>query len=505
MARLFGPVRTAVVSVITALIAVTALVAPPQARAGVPISGVRIASATATSFTVTLNSLGSGWTYRVYASTNRPDIYFANMSTAPHISAAASTPRIVLGGLRYTTKPFWYRVQARKGTSRRTSEIYSVGLRPATPTGLTVARVKGAVSLSWGGGAASGAQVQQATNSTFTAGVRTYKIRGTGRQLTPVRLVTGTRYWFRVRSVNVSTSSGFTAAVSAVASGRGQDVRVMSYNILTLASDGTRAPGGVISPWSQRRLAVASYINQVRPDLIGLQEGAAWTGAVRGPRQVDDVVGVLGGTYGLASTETPPNQPGYFRVGAYVLYKKTAWSPVGPGGHWDIGKLPDGGSRYGVYQVLRHQSSGALLLFVTTHLYTSGGLSGDRLRQQETESLIAQARAYATQQGGLPIVYAGDFNSHEMHTLDGPAVAMNRAKIADGFWVSPNLANQQYNSANQYYRTPPAHADNVDHIFAEPGVGMRGWSQVLQLANGQFSGVIPSDHNPVLTDLTIPY
>jgi len=100
----------------------------------VVISGVKVTAATSTSFTVTLDSLGSGWTYRVYASTNRPDIYVDNLPTAPHISSLARTPRIGLSGLRYTTKPVWYRVQARKGTYRRTSEIFSVGLKPATPT-----------------------------------------------------------------------------------------------------------------------------------------------------------------------------------------------------------------------------------------------------------------------------------------------------------------------------------------------------------------------------------
>ena len=38
----------------------------------------------------------------------------------------------------------------------------------------------------------------------------------------------------------------------------------MAYNLLTLSSDGARAAGGVISPWSQRRRAAAAYINQVK-------------------------------------------------------------------------------------------------------------------------------------------------------------------------------------------------------------------------------------------------
>ena len=73
---------------------------------------------------------------------------------------------------------------------------------------------------------------------------------------------------------------------------------------------------------------------------------------------------------------------------------------------------------------------------------------------------------------------------------------MTKAKVADTFWVAPKLTNQQYNSANQYYRTPLAHSDNIDHIYTGPGVGVRAWSQVLELSGGKFVGAIPSDHNP---------
>jgi endonuclease/exonuclease/phosphatase family metal-dependent hydrolase len=188
-----------------------------------------------------------------------------------------------------------------------------------------------------------------------------------------------------------------------------------------------------------------------------------------------------------------------------VLYKRSTYAPVGSGGHWDLGKIPEGGSRWGVYQVLQHKTTGARVLFVTAHLYTPNGLAGDRLRQQETEAMISKAQSYATSKGGLPIIYAGDFNSHELHALDGPAVAMNKAKVADTFWVSAQFANHQFNSANQYYRTPPAYADNIDHIYTSPGVGVRAWSQVLTLSSGTFAGTIPSDHNPVLADLSYPY
>jgi hypothetical protein len=67
------------------------------------------------------------------------------------------------------------------------------------------------------------------------------------------------------------------------------------------------------------------------------------------------------------------------------------------------------------------------------------------------------------------------------------------------------LTNQRYNSANLYLRTPPAAGQSIDHIYAPAGVAVRSWQVVLTLVNGRFVGVIPSDHNPVVSDLIFPY
>ena len=42
-------------------------------------------------------------------------------------------------------------------------------------------------------------------------------------------------------------------------------------------------------------------------------------------------------------------------------------------------------------------------------------------------------------------------------------------------------------------------------MFADSGVGVRAWQELLNIANGQLVGVIPSDHNPVVADLGIRY
>jgi endonuclease/exonuclease/phosphatase family metal-dependent hydrolase len=489
-------------------LAVCALVststAIPALAATSPVSKVRVAEVTSSSFTVTVASLGSGWRYRLYASTNKADIYYNNLPKAPHRSTLSATPKVKVGGLAYTSTPYWYRVQGLKGTSHRTSDIFSVGLRPAKPGSFKATLAHGAVSLTWSG-TSSAFSVQQAADAGFKTGLSSHLVSGGAHQLTAMGLTRGSSYWFRVRAVNTGTTSAYTGAVRATPTASGQRLRAMTFNILMLDNDGSRAPGAeTIAPWSQRRLAAAGLISSAAPDVIGIQEGATWVGAPRGQRQVDSLVSALGGTYALAVTEIPPDQPHYFRTGTYVLYKPSVYAPLGAGGHWDLGEMPGGGNRFAAYQVLRHRSTGATFLFVTTHLYVGSGLSGDQERRKETVSLASQARAYAASHGDLPVVYTGDVNSDERHQLDGPAVAMDAAQTADTQFVAPSRTNAQYNSANQYHRIPPASGLVLDHLYASPGVGVTGWRQVLKLSGNRFSGVIPSDHNPVVADLVLP-
>lgn len=489
-------------------LALVLVVAPSTARtaaAAPEITGMRVSTVSATSFTVQLTSLGTGWEYHLFASTDKADVYYDNLPRAPYRSATSRQPNVTVTGLAPTLGQYWYRVQATKGASHHTSAIASVGLLPAAPTGLRASTAtRGALSLTWQGSAA-GYDVQWATDAAFTAGTRTVTVTGGSRQLTPDGLATGERYWFRVRSDNGGTRSAWTGAASATSTADGQDLRVMTYNLLTLDDDGTTPSGGEkIAPWSARRPAAARYITGAAPDVVAVQEGSAWVGAARGARQVDSLRAELGSAWSLARTEVAPDQPHYFRTGVYLLFDASRYEALGTGGHWDLGTMPGGGSRWAAYQVLRNRSSGATVLVVSTHLYAIGGTAGDELRRQEMASLIRQATAYAEAQGGLPVVYAGDVNSHERHALDGPHVAAQATGTADTSLVAPSRTNAQYNTANQYHRTPPASGLALDRIYAAPGVAVVAWRQVLQLSGGRFAGVIPSDHNPVVADLVVP-
>jgi endonuclease/exonuclease/phosphatase family metal-dependent hydrolase len=458
-------------------------------------------SVSTSAFTVLANRTPNATRYRVYASATKSDLYLANISSA-RASAAFSTTRVTFTRLHFRTAPYYYRLQALNATKGRfAASILSVRLRPAAPIRLQVTATSAGTYLTWNSGTATGFRVAQATNAAMTANRTNATIRGSGHQFTPYGLVKATRYYFRVQALNATTTSAYSGMVTAVAQTLAQPVRVMTYNVLEATADGSSESGNVIAPWSQRRIGVAALIKQANPDVVDVQEAAAWTAGFRGPREIDSLVEALGGTYALARTETPPSEPNYYRTANYVLYKTANYRAVGNGGHWD---LPYGS--FAAYQILENRTTGARLLSVSPHLTTGAGAAADTRRQAQTTSLLSQAGAYVGS-AHVPVIYAGDFNSvvNKNHAFDGPSVAMRAAHAADGLDAAAVLSNQRYNSANLHMRTPPAVGQSIDHVYAPAGVAVRSWGVVLNLVNGKFAGVIPSDHNPVVSDLTFPY
>jgi len=499
--------RTAVVRwrIAGGLVAIAATVAaslvPTTAQAasqtGVP-TGIRVPVITASSFTVTTNPATNTVYYRLFASTLKSNLYVSNITRA-RASALYRTPRMTISGFTYTTAPIWYRVETINGGYRNWSGILSVGLRPAVPTGLAIASFSKGTYMTWHSGAATGYEIAEGTDPGLTQNRRNYRIRGGElRQFTPYGLVKGRRYYYRVQALNGTTGSGYSALVSQVKATNEQRLTVMTYNVLQAISDGTVEGGQVIAPWSQRQAGVVGYIKQSSPDLIGLQEAGAWTGAVRGARMVDTLTTALGGVYQLARTEVPPSEPGYFRTANYILYKAATYQLVGAGWHW---KMPSG--HYSSYQGLQNRVTGARVLFVNAHM---GVENTDAARLTDMKWLMSTASALAASQHAS-VIYAGDFNSdvNRYHLYDGPSVAARAVHVADGLDQAQVLGNQRYNSANGYSRTPPAFGQSIDHVYAPPGVGIPAWRLLLNLSGGKFVGVMPSDHNPLVADMTIPY
>jgi endonuclease/exonuclease/phosphatase family metal-dependent hydrolase len=452
------------------------------------------------SFTVSTKAATNAKRYRLFASTNKSDLYVSNINAA-HRSGLSRKPLVSLHGLQYTASPYYYRVEALNGPYHRFSAVIgSVGLRPATPERVTANTSSNGLSLSWASAPAAGYEIQQSTSPSW-ADAKDYTITGGETQFTPYGLQDGATYYFRVRALNGTTPSAYAAPITATASGSQQQVKVMTYNVLEAFGDGRAEGDGHVAPWSKRLPKVIKLIHQGNPDVIAIQEAAAWVGKVRGPTQIDSIVSHLGGEYALAHTEIPVGQKGWIRTGVYILYKKSEYRPVGQGDHWALGN-----QRWAAHQVLENVQTGARFLMVAPHLEVGDGRKFDNMRKAETKSLLSQAQAFVANDP-MPVVYAGDFNSDpdKRHAYNAPSMVMSAAHIDDAFDVAQSHHNARYNSANGYYRRPPVTGYRIDYIYAPPGVAVKSWRLIIDLKHGRFVGVIPSDHNPVMATLEIPY
>src|SRR4051794_7207893 len=496
----------AVVAAAGGLLATASAVTGPAAGASLRLSAptrAHVVATSGTSIPFSARSARNATGYRLYVSSRRSDVYVANLRRA-RASSLRHTARMTVGGLRYATAAYYYRVAAFRGAHRAfDATIHTAYLRPGAPGG---ARASGSAPtyLTWTAGPVTGYRIEQATNAAMTTGRRAYTVRSLANQLTPYGLAKGRTYWFRVRALNHSAVSGPSATVRAVISTSQQALRVMTYNVLEGSSAGQVESGRRIPSWAARRAGVVGLIRGSNPDVLAVQEAAAWVGQPQGyggRRQVDDLTAALGGGYALAATEIPPSVHKYRRTGNYLLYKSSAWSPTSTPGHWDLG---DG--KWAAYQVLRSRSSTARVLVVSAHLAIGTGAANDAIRQRETNRLLADAAALAGP-AHLPVVYAGDFNSdvNRNHAFDGPGIAMRAAHVADAEKVARRLVNSRYNSANLYLPRPPAVDQSIDYVYAGPGVAVASRTVVLKLTGGRFVGVIPSDHNPVLAQLYVSY
>ncbi|MFY0406725.1 fibronectin type III domain-containing protein [Solicola sp. PLA-1-18] len=477
-------------------------------------AGVRVVSVGDQGFTVTFRKSRYATKYRIWTSTTKSRLALSTISRT-HASRKARKPRLTITGLPYTSAPYYFRVQAIGRGKSRYSGVMSTSLRTSTPTALrATSSATGGLALTWGGRAAARYEVQQATDGRMSRGVRSWSTRSVSQSFSPYGLTPGTTYWFRVRAVNGSSTSSWTAPVAQVARSRGLSVRVMTYNVLRRASDGKAYAGGErVASWSSRGPAVVSTIQASGADVVGLQEAADWTDRAvgadgPGQRQADWIRARLGSGWALATTETAPSQGvAWRRTGRYVVFDSGRFAQDAAGS-WTLSGAGTSNPTIAAWAVLRERSTGARMLAVSAHLAAAPGAANDRRRQAETQNLLRVVAQARQAHGGVQVVYLGDFNSDagKKHPLDGPGVTFRAARVADADEAAQAVgAENRYNSANQLLRTAPASATHVDHVFAPAGVGVRTWGMRLSLRGGRFVGVIPSDHNAVVADVVVPW
>jgi hypothetical protein len=488
-----------------------ALAAPAAAHA--PLrqpTQVKVVATTSSSLTVKLHRQRGARKYRLYVSTNQSDVYVRNLRRHHRhlLVKTMAKPRIAIHRMTYTVDPLYYRVAVKNGQHLRWNRTYKTAyLRPPKPTALTAVSGPSGTYLTWHSKPVTGSVIEQATDSEFTQGLHNYRINGPSKTFTPFGLTDGATYYFRVSGVNHGLRSSTSKAASVIVGSNDSPVTVLSYNTLDASFDGGVHPGSNQAPFAQRRAGQLSLINRSNAAVVGIQEANSCLVHRKGQpcyRQIDSLADGLSPKYTLDDTDN--SAVGVFRyAGNYILYNASDVTPVGAGGHWLIGNSTL--MRYAQYQAFQDNQTGAQFLFVTTHLATPSGANYDAIRGSETQRMISQSRAYAASLGIAPIVYTGDFNSYPgaWQHVDKPGMGMRAIGFSDGIEAAQSRTDAQYDSINGLFRTPPQGRGSADHVYVSPGVGVQSWGELLNLSHGKFVGTIPSDHNPVVSTITLPY
>jgi endonuclease/exonuclease/phosphatase family metal-dependent hydrolase len=256
-------------------------------------------------------------------------------------------------------------------------------------------------------------------------------------------------------------------------------------------------------PWQARRRAIATTLEDLDCDLIGLQE--VWADGE------ENLAGWLADRLGMHWTWAASDRPGRWHD---RLDDSTAGVGEAVLSRWPIVdqatlRLPAAGGRDDGHQALRTvvDAPAQPIAFFTTHL--NSALHESEVRCAQVTAL-ARFVAANRERTDFPAVVTGDYNalpdSDEMRLLGGfrtaPVVA-GEVLLDAWEYADPAAPAATWQLANPYVartREPPGRIDYI-HV-GPPGPGGLGHVRSVRRAGDRpVDGVWPSDHAAVLAEL----
>lgn len=250
-------------------------------------------------------------------------------------------------------------------------------------------------------------------------------------------------------------------------------MKVMSFNLL--------CAGREEKQWFKRIPLVVRTIRKADPDTFGVQEAhIGWMRALRGAFPDYAYVGIgrdNGKNLGEFSAV-------FYKKEKYKLLDKgNFWlseTPEQPGKGWDAACI-----RICSYAKLQEKASGIAFVHMNTHLDHVGVLA----MQNGAELIAARAAAF----GDLPVVLTGDFN---VTPDSAPCQAIRDGGFADARDCA-KVTDYDYTFHN-YQPEESTHHATIDYIFVKGDIQVRS----LKVIRKKIDGLYPSDHFPVLADLS---
>lgn len=293
---------------------------------------------------------------------------------------------------------------------------------------------------------------KKATTVRTLAGSHTFVSRG---------LAEATTYWLKIRPINGGQTGEFGKPVSFRTSVRESSFKVGTWNVCSEKCSG----------YAGRARIMADFLNANKLDMFGLQESG-------GQR-----VGATTNAIFSGGSQKFVRASGGAKA-RYIFYRPKLFAQLS-GGFFAIG---DG--RHTTWAKFRVKKTGRVFFFVDVHL--DNGKGNDGARARETDVMLS--RLSQINDSGLPIIYAGDFNSGRHRGADSPGAKMRAAGTADAFALAESPINGEFNTSYPDGGTLRSGA-HVDHIFVSEQFTVAGWKQLVRLNGNSYAGPFLSDHN----------
>lgn len=363
-------------------------------------------------------------------------------------------------------------------------------------TAKSFARSTGTAGLTFSWPRASRAKKYEifVSRSYSMSNAKKYTTKSRSKTLTKLR--PGQNYFVQVRAVNGSKRGSKSNRVGHTTIRRmdvagGPSYRIMTYNVCSR----------VCSAWSTRQPHAQQRIKAYWPDVVAAQEAdnlvppASYTQAhyKSGKRLV----------FKTKRFTMAPGTPG-----PDVLESVDTGDRCSPSRTWgSYGEIllgyHDGGCRYAVWAILSDKTRDASTMFVNLH--TVAGDSSTRARERQAEIQALTATISAVNPEGLPVIYAGDVNSHKNRSNDHVRTVFNKQGYYDAYDQALVLRRQHYNSYNDFKTTPKISykwGDHVDKVWMRPDQGrVLRWNNGALIENNKMVTPIPSDHSPLIIDV----
>ncbi|MBM7517809.1 fibronectin type III domain-containing protein [Nocardioides nitrophenolicus] len=297
----------------------------------------------------------------------------------------------------------------------------------------------------------------------------------------------GRTYCFQVRpsgpvGVGAFATAGCKVTVAlSRATGGPLHVNMMTWNVCSSVCTGDRA-------WDLRKDGAKARLAAIAPDAVALQEA---TPAVDDLQVTPGYEKACQAGDGLPATPNVRNQS--------LLVKSSKFDVVA--GTANGYRFP-GYTHGGCWVRVIDQVTQRPLILAGLHLAPPAQAS-DAERDSEMRQFLLAIQADPNT-AGVPILFAGDFNSDRTRGSDAPRQVLNSLGYDDAFDAAEAYNSLPYvNSWNAWAVPPPVSyrwGAHVDRVFAPPAARVTSWQM-----ESPFAGSLQlSDHSPVRVTVEIP-